>query len=218
MPQDDFERTLESVEGNLEKADEQVVDSITAEVEGGEDREGFLVKHGDHDLVVLGAPSEYSFQVSYSFHVVNQFAQRFAISEVASQNPNQPVDVEVQDRHVQQARERVGQILENQDEEKRMQLRQQIVRMLSLPACAYQLQDADDGTILGFQTSRKIWPYEDDFAPSKAHRACQTVISVGLPVILLLQRQFGLGQVIETTEGTGEGITRPEDRTPRGFQ
>lgn len=219
MPsRDRFEQALDAVEENLEKAGENVVDSITAEVEDGENREGFHARHGNHDLTVLGAPSDHFFQVSYTYIVVNQFAQQIALSELTQQQPDEAVQVEVQNRHQQQASQQISQILENQDEEKKQKLRRKIVQMLVSPHCAYQLVDADDGSVVGFQISRHIWPYEDDFAPSKVHRACQTVVSTGLPVTSLLQRQFGLGQAADAIESTGEGITQPEDRTPRGFQ
>lgn len=224
-----FSDAMDVVEEYLERAGEDVVESGEIEPAVGTPHKGFLVQHGPHALRIEAEPDNWHFDVVYQHTVFETFAKHAAIPDSVGDDiePGEEIEIEVElnEQHLEQAIAETERILDNQDDEKKETLRQKFARMLSTPTegLSYQLFhlnhviDTDVSGVVGLETRSRIWPYEEDFSPSDVHQACQAVVSNGLPVTVLLHRQFGLQGGMQDLAASA-GMTTPDDRDTRAFQ
>jgi hypothetical protein len=214
----DFQPTLTQIEDYLNKTGNDITSSISEQTSDGQSIEGYTFQHGSHGLAIFGTPDEQYFKVQYSFSILNGIAQRQAISEAVEGTPDdvQEVEVAIEEEHLNTAREQVEQMLDEQDPSRINELRFRLLEMLSRSSCSCELISETQQDIYGFRTYHYIFPYEDGFAPSDLHDAVQSVINIGIPARIMLERAFGLSTTV--TEGESGSELDPGAPGSRGFQ
>lgn len=226
-PDSDFQEAMDLTEEYLSRADEEIEIRGDLETIDGGTQTGFMVNHGNHQLQIICDDGSWYFMVQYQYAVFEPLARKAAIDEATggSEPPEGEIELEIQARHLQAGIERAVDILDSQDDEKKAQLRNKFVNRLSTPyqglsyglVEAIDVADTDVQGVVGLTTKSRIWPYSESFSPSSVHLSCQAVVSNGLPVASLLQRQFGIqAELGVTTESSS--YSSPDDRDPRGFQ
>lgn len=211
----EFSQGLRDIIDYCEKTNREVVDEIDGETGDGGSVSGYLIRHGNHDVITVGSPEWDFFRVEYQYSILSDIIQR----QASNDNGELPEGFEPSQGHVEAAQNRVESIFEEEkSEEEIAQLRYNLIQMLSSPESGYKLLPPNGPYIHGFEIQRRMFVYEEKFSPSDFNRAIQTVVSQGIPVKKFFQLSFNLfGPQMESSEGsTAQSESSTEDI--RGFQ
>lgn len=211
----EYAQALRNVTEWVESTDREIIGEIDAESEDGESISGYVVSHGSFDVVVLGNEEEEFFKVQYAYLLAKDLITRRVMQEGRAEigEEYQPSDEEID-----QAEEEIRSAAQDKTQEEMNKLRHHITQILSVPECGFQILPPNSPLITGFQVTRKMFVYEEDFSSSDFNRSVQTVVSVGLPGKNLLKRAFGMvGAPQDTLQGSS-AQTEGQSDDIRGFQ
>lgn len=219
MPtEEEITEKLEELEGWLNKADEEILESYSQEREDAPNLRGHRIRHGNQLAVIVGAADRHYFTIAFGYNVLDQLSQRLALVEEVGEmeeppEPGEPIDIdtEVTEDHRDQAVEMVENKLNSADSATKSKMHFKCIQFLSNPDAAYKLHTGSGQGVYAFEVTRKEWVFEEDYGADNLSRGIQTVISIGMPARSFLQRSFGLDQH-EIQIGTDIGLDLSEGR------
>lgn len=206
-----FEQVLRTIAGEIETIGDEIQEQVSGQTDQGAPIEGYACLRGSHQYTVVGSPVWEFFQVTYEYDAIQDEAIASAAKEAITDGETGEIEIELTDTHLQEARQR---LITRMEESENTELRLELIKWLSQPDCALELQTDDQDRPIGFQLTRKLFVYDDGLTPAALNRSVQTVVSLGLTGTQLMSERLG----IEGIERAAPRTVETDDSTTRMFQ
>lgn len=206
---------FEEVLDNLSRYVQKINDEITAEsVEGiaeityhGEQIEltGHRCIHGAHIYTVAGHPEIEYFNIGYLISLAQNIGNRLPDGIV------QRLVTDLDGVELEDARYQAGvQLLDQVQRQSMDSFKLGLFLIASNTSTATTLENNDEGSLLAYSVSKKIFPYQEDFTISDFEEAAQTVVSTGSRARSVLARGIHLNVDQERPERTELTLSIPD--------
>lgn len=191
MPTDE---ELQSALRRIVEYTEAMGNSVQGEAEGQTDDgrviEGYRIQHGDHSLAVITAPGWDYFNVTYQVDLVRHLAVQRAVSETSQSAQSGQVSVELDQRDLQRAADRLAEETESVD---RRQVRVEFARTVAQVSGEVAVNVQNEGDLVtGFQINAKCFPYRDGFDIDEYASKVQQTVTAGWVANEYLVDAYGL--------------------------
>ncbi|MFB6354850.1 MAG: hypothetical protein ABEJ92_12285 [Halobacteriales archaeon] len=188
------EAELQSALRRVVEYTEAMGNTVQGEAEGQTDDgraiEGYQIQHGDHSLAVVTAPGWDYFNVTYQVDLVRQLAVQRAVSETSQSAQSGQVSVELEQRDLQRAADRLAEETDSMD---RRGVRVGFARAVAQVTGEGAVNVQNDGDLVtGFQINTKFFPYRDGFDLEEYATKVQRTVTAGWVANEYLVDAYGL--------------------------
>jgi len=214
----DIQDGLGIVADCIQNSEREILDEIDEVDDAGNRIVGYVFTHGgDKQLLTYSKQGSHFFIVQYDYNVVADVASTQRIQEEVPEVPDGPVEIEVEldEKDLQEAERQVAQINAGRDREAKQRVHMKLIKLLSHPDCGYEIVNELNGPH-GFSLNKKQFVYESGYRPSEFDSACQTLISLGMYPKEFLQKVFNV-EIDFDQSAVGGDVEGPPPGT-RGFQ
>lgn len=189
---EDYEAVMSTLADWAEDIGDTVVgenepDLFEIETEDGELESvgGHRVQHGDNIYFVVGAPDNRFLSVTYPLSLLANLTSSIPV-EIAEVVVDDSIDEE-------EVQFEAAKILLNEVPQAEMeQLNYHLFMIVSAGSIETTIDRNEKGSIVSFNVSRKIFPYEDSFRISHFNDAVQQVVTAGVRGAQILQNSVHL--------------------------
>lgn len=177
VSQREFEESLNHLEDCIDGIGDEVDDKIfaTNQEEEKEVHIGFRAKHGSYAYDVYGVPEWEYFDVKFSFSVIHNIGRMLDDTQVDTVVEGQDTDENEVDTETLAGLE----IMERMSPQLHEEFKYHLSKALASTDVVSSLNSTESGAITGFEASRKIFPYAEDFQLAKFNHSVQTVVNTG---------------------------------------
>jgi hypothetical protein len=209
---EDFAEALRQLVEYIEATNHTLVDELENVQLDEYDASGYQIKHGDHDLDLVGAPELHYFSIYYSYDLASDVAVSIARGEA----PSESDQIEITEEIARQAIERLAEINSEKSDQVLGKLSSKIYQATSHPNLALKIDSGQTGGPRIIQVSKKIFVYSDDFGLQEFQDACQAVTTQGLVGKGLLTQAYNIPQMAKEMDSSES--TESDDAPSRMFQ
>lgn len=171
-----FEEAVAHTKEMLEQIGDEVVEELPLAPEAPDGAALIRCRHGDLEFLVNAQPDQAFFELVYPLNLVANLAR-----QVQTQ-PNLQTLFEQDGYDVssdEEALQAATALLESMPPLEKQRLVFHLIDRLSTPHTSFRTEETEGGGLAGFESKRKIFPYEDTFTLARLNDAVQSVISVG---------------------------------------
>lgn len=188
------EEALQSALRRIVEYTEAMGNTVQGEAEGqtddGRTIEGYQIQHGDHSLAVVTAPGWEYFNVTYQVDLVRHLAIQRAVSETSQSAQSGQVSVELDQRDLKRAADRLAEETESVD---RREVRVGFARTVAQVTGESAVNVQNEGELVtGFQLNTKFFPYRDGFDLEEYATKVQQTVTAGWVANEYLVDAYGL--------------------------
>lgn len=199
MPtESDLREYLATVRELVNQIDDNVVDDLDID-QDEVGLMGIMCEHGANYYHVVGEidRSLPFLSVNYPYNFVETFAQRQAVenADISAEQLQGEDDIPV-DYDIQEAANQLDTFAARNPDQMRS-VRNRLYDKISTTDTAYNADTTENGAILGFTISRKIFPEEGDLNPSTFNEVVQSIVSVGVRGRRSLAQSFNINVPVE---------------------
>lgn len=208
MPDPDaFQDAVDRTKEGLEQIGDEVVEDLPVPPEASEGSKVIRCQHGDLDFLVTAEPGRAFFELAYPFNLVANLAQQVRSDPELRRFVERDGGDLSDDEH---ALEVAQGLLDAMPPLEKQRLIFHLIERLSSPKTSFRTQETGGGGLAGFESKRKIFPYEDGFSLARLNDAVQSVISVGHRATQFIYNTL----IIDVSKGKGEPDVQLRFRHP----
>jgi hypothetical protein len=201
-PENEFEDILDEVLTLVETIGDEVVGGIDNQ-ETGEEIHHFHCLHGDLSFLIAADQRNAFFNIIFPVDLVQNISDQLQNQSAAT--PEIEAFLSESDRfHPDRPDEFAIHLLRSMNPTEKQAMMFHLLDRLSSPATSFRTETIRGAVLRGFETKRKIFPYEEGFGASRLNRAVQSTISVGHRGVSFLQQSL----VFSLPETPGKGPIR----------
>lgn len=194
----DFADAVESVRHCINCIGDEVQEEYVTDSSGGEIVVGYQATHGSYVYNVVGEPGRHYFNVEFPFSIPHDLG-----SLLTEETALEIVDDGDLDGDTDVTTLAAYEILEQMSQENREKFRYELTTVLSSTDTAFTLRATDSGAITGFDISRRVFPYDEDFSLTEFNHSVQTVINSGNSAVQFVATAFDFEDLVES-QTTGD--------------
>lgn len=216
----EYGEALRDISSWVEKVGFDITGDVDDEDSEGNSVDGYVIEAANRQIVILGSPNRDWFQAEIQVDVRGDYLQQDYLEQKVSEHDLDTPEkiqeyleseggVEIEDAthedFLEAAESEIHAIDENE-------LRFAMISHLAQESNIYQLS-AENGVIFGFDLSRKLFVYEDNYTKEDLFEQLQSIVNYSIPARKLLYDAYGVGE-IQIEDGDESGELKPsEDRT-----
>lgn len=177
MPEgEEFQEAVDLTKTSLEQIGDEVVEELPTPPEAPEGSRLIRCQHGELTFLVTAEPDRAFFELVYPLNLVANLAQQVRSEpELRTFFERDGDDLSDDEDALEVARS----LLDSMPPLEKQRLIFHLIERLSSPKTSFRTEETGGGGLAGFESKRKIFPYEDSFSLARLNEAVQSVISVG---------------------------------------
>lgn len=201
----DFADATETIREYVNLIGDDIQNEFVQDSSGGEIVVGFKASHGSYYYNVVGDPGTHYFRIEFPFHIPQDLG-----SLLTDDLAEQIVDDADDDGETAISTLAAYEILERMSDENKEKFQYELMNVLSSTDTGYEFSTTESGTIIGFDVTRRIFPWEDDFSLTEFNHSVQSVINSGHSAVQFVVTAFDFQELVEshTAGGSPEGTPR----------
>lgn len=196
----DFDRAIAQIDDHITAIGDEIDDAVYHPDNPGQTI-GYDAVHGQWKYHVRGDPDLGPvFEIAFPFSIVSN-VKGILDDESANEIHNDPDGLTGEKLHHEAAIQLLHGIHDHQMES----FKYHLINKITTTDASYSVE-SPDGTVVGFQVSRKYYPLDEGGTLSEFSHSVQTVISAGINGIRFSAQSFDFDTLIEDLTGTSDDL------------